>query len=128
LALLFDQWVKFTLVIIQNSLFFLGDYILNGMIEPVMSEWLNSYQVPLHLDDFFKGQRAHADVFLDLRHVTNKNPVIGPGYLDVWTLGEVVWNSEDCGDIIVDNNIHFYDILDESQFVIGESAFTCAMF
>lgn len=37
LALLFDQWINFTLIIIQNSLYFLGDAIMNGMLEPPLT-------------------------------------------------------------------------------------------
>jgi hypothetical protein len=68
LAIIFDQWIKLLLVIIQNSVYFLGDQIFNGMIEPSLSEFMNYYQVPLGLDDFFPGQSAHADFFLDMRH------------------------------------------------------------
>jgi hypothetical protein len=37
LALLCDQWISFTMIIIQNSMFFLGDFIMNGMLEPPLT-------------------------------------------------------------------------------------------
>lgn len=45
--------------------------------------------------------------------------------MDFFFLGELIHNNENCGETIVDNNIHFYDLKDQSQLVIGESAFTC---
>jgi predicted RNA-binding protein len=45
--------------------------------------------------------------------------------MDMFVLGELIYNSETCRDMIVDNNIHFYDIMDKSQLVVGESAATC---
>jgi len=49
-------------------MYFLGDYIMNGMIEPPMTELLNNYQVPLNLDTFLHGQNTADKFFLDLRH------------------------------------------------------------
>ena len=125
LAVIFDQWIRFTLIIIQNSLYFLGDQIMNGMIEPVMTDFLNNYQFPLHLNDFFKGQDAQGDFFVDLRHVPYLNPRIGTGFMDFYFIGEMIYKDENCGDQIVDSNIHFFDVQDQSQLVIGESAFSC---
>lgn len=45
--------------------------------------------------------------------------------MDFFLLGELRHYEEDCGDMIVDNNIHFYDLHDQSQWVIGESAMSC---
>jgi hypothetical protein len=45
--------------------------------------------------------------------------------MDFFFLGELIRNDEHCFDTIVDNNIHFYNVEDQSQFVIGESAATC---
>ena len=95
------------------------------MIEPTLSEFMNYYQLPLTLNDFFPGQSATADFFLDMRHQTNRSPNIGNGYMDLFFLGELIHNNENCGDTIVDNNIHFYNLQDQSQLVIGESAFQC---
>lgn len=58
LAVLFDQWINFTLIIVQNSIYFLGDAIMNGMLEPPLTQFMNDYQLPLTLNDFFKGQDA----------------------------------------------------------------------
>lgn len=114
LALMFDQWIKFTLIIMQNSMYFMGNYILNGMLEPPLTQFLNFYQVPLHLNNFFPGQDATADFFLDMRHQVSQDPVIGTGHMDFFFLGEMIYKDQNCGDTIVDNNIHFYNVEDES--------------
>jgi len=49
------------------------------MLEPVLSDFLNEYQLPLHLNEFFIGQDGSADFFMDLRHQTNRIPEIGDG-------------------------------------------------
>jgi hypothetical protein len=127
LAFLYDQWINFTLIIVQNSLYFMGDAIMNGMLEPPITQLLNDYQMPLTLGTFFPGQEASADFFLDLRHQVGRDPNIGNGNLDFFFLGELIRDGQNCGTTIVDNNIHFYDLKDVSQIVIGESAMTCMM-
>lgn len=47
MQVLVDGWIKFLLVIIQNSLYFLGNEILNGMIEPIVTKILMYYQIPI---------------------------------------------------------------------------------
>ena len=47
--IMLDQWVKLTMVIIQNSMYFLGDYIMNGMLEPPLTQLANYYQIPITL-------------------------------------------------------------------------------
>jgi len=124
-ALMLDQWIKFVQIIIQNSLYFLGDYIMNGMLEPPLTQLVNYYQLPIHLGQAFTGQDASADFVLDFRHHPERNPQIGNGYMDLFVVGEWLHNGEGCGQTIVDNNIHFINSQDQSQLVIGESAMTC---
>lgn len=45
--------------------------------------------------------------------------------MDMYLLGETIFNGENCKDTIVDNNLHFLSGSDHSQLVIGESALTC---
>jgi len=47
--------------------------------------------------------------------------------MDFFFLGELIHNNENCGDTIVDNKIHFYNLQDQSQLVVGESAATCML-
>ena len=43
-AVLFvDGWVNMALIAIQNSLYFLGGPILNGMLEPALTKQINHY-------------------------------------------------------------------------------------
>ena len=62
---------------------------------------------------------------MDMRHVNKLNPIIAEGHMDLFFLGEMIYDNDHCHDTIVDNNIHFYDLLDQSQVVFGESATTC---
>lgn len=68
-------------------------------------------------------------MWLDFRHVTDRDPYIGNGFMDYMSIGEFLMDDKGCpDDMIVDNNIHFYDIHDQSQLVIGESAATCILY
>ena len=59
--------VKYIMVIVQNSIYFLGDYILTGMLEPPLTKILNNYQLPVHLGNFFEGQHSKDNFVLDFR-------------------------------------------------------------
>lgn len=63
-----DSWIKLMLVIIRNALWFLGDQILNGMAEPVLTKILWYYQIPVTLGTLIKGQDATAKFVIDMRH------------------------------------------------------------
>jgi hypothetical protein len=43
LSMLFFQVIKFMQVIIKNSIYFLGDYIFSGMLEPTLTSVMNQY-------------------------------------------------------------------------------------
>ena len=45
--------------------------------------------------------------------------------MDLFVIGELLYQGEGCGSMIVDNNIHFINSQDQSQLVIGESAMSC---
>lgn len=123
--IMLDQTVKLTMIVIQNSLYFLGDYIMNGMIEPPMTQLANYYQFPVHLPQAFNGQEASADFMLDFRHHPNRNPEVGNGYMDLFVLGELSYEGDACAGMIKDNNIHFINSQEQSQLVLGESTANC---
>jgi hypothetical protein len=68
LAFLFDQWINFTLIIVHNALYFLGDAIMNGMLEPPITDIMNDYQLPIQVPSFWMGQDTSANFFVDMRH------------------------------------------------------------
>jgi hypothetical protein len=106
------QIIKLMQVISQNSIYFLGDYILSGMMEPVMTNLMSDYRINIPLGALLEGQNAHADFTVDFRQTTN--PFIGKGYMDMQSSGELSYNGEGCPDTIVDNNMHFVNSKEQS--------------
>lgn len=54
-AFVAHQFVEFAIVIIENSTYFVGQYIFTGMLGPVLTSFLNNYQMNLPINDFFPG-------------------------------------------------------------------------
>lgn len=55
-AIFMHQVVQFGLVIIENSVYFVGEYIFTNMAGPVLTNFLNDYQLPLnHIPSPFRG-------------------------------------------------------------------------
>jgi hypothetical protein len=119
-----DWMVKLLLVAVKNAIYFLGAESLNGMIEPPMTRALNYYQIPFELEHIFAGQEGYAEFNLDFRHIDD-DPDIGTGYAEFLLIGDWLYEGKSCQNSIVDNNIHFFDSVDYSQLVVGESAMTC---
>jgi hypothetical protein len=66
-ALILDNWTKFMMVIIQNAIYFLGDYIFTGMLEPPLTQLMNQYMLPIHLPIMAPGQDGEGDFTMDFR-------------------------------------------------------------
>ena len=75
--------------ILQNSIYFLGAPILNGMIEHPMTQALNYYQLPIKPRIRQYGRRVKDEFQLDLRHDYRINPMISNDYVDFYLLGEL---------------------------------------
>ena len=43
------------MIMVQNSIYFIGTYIMTDMIEPLVDKLLNSYQLPVYLKSPFPG-------------------------------------------------------------------------
>lgn len=52
---LFNQWIKLLMIVIKNSVYFFGDQIFNGMLEPPLTRALNFYQIPMNYGTMFNG-------------------------------------------------------------------------
>lgn len=102
-----DSWIKLMLVVFRNALWFLGDQIMNGMVEPVLTKVMWYYQIPITLGTFVKGQDAKADFVVDMRHT--QMPRVGDGELDMYFVGDWMYDNQRCSTPIVDNNLHFYN-------------------
>ena len=121
-AVIWHQTIKYALVIIQNSVYFAGQHIFNGMLEPVMTKYLNYYQLEVVLPSPFKGQWSE-DVFtFDLRHT--EQPFIGENYMDMFIYGAVSYNGFKCEPF--KNDAPFLiDVHDHSQVVVTQEAASC---
>lgn len=121
-AMLWHQSIKYFLVIVQNSMYFAGQHILNGMIEPVLTKFLNYYQLELTLPSPFKGQYSEDTFTFDLRHT--QAPFIGPNYMDMFIYGAVTYKGWKCEPF--KNDAPFLiDVHDHSQVVITQEAASC---
>lgn len=87
MSMVLFQVIKYMQMIIKNSIYFLGDYLLSGFITPLFTDIMHGYMLPLHLGDAFKGQNAEADFLVDFRQV--KTPFIGQGYMDLYAVGDL---------------------------------------
>jgi len=119
------QWIRYLMVIIQNSVYFLGDQIFDGMAEPVLTKFLWYYQWYAVLPDTFNGQNKWDIFTIDVRNT--RKPVIGPGFIDFWFNGEFRYNDEACLNFKDDQTLNFIDTSERSQLVISQSAITCIM-
>ena len=89
------QVVQFALVIVENSVYFVGEYIFTNMAGPVLTTFLDDYQFPLNdLPSPFHGQNTKASFTLDYRQTID--PYLGEGWMDSFFLGELMYNGEGC--------------------------------
>jgi hypothetical protein len=116
------QFLYFGLVIIENSVYFVGEYIFTNMLGPVMDGFLNHYKFPFAWPSMVRGQNTWDFFNLDFRNV--KSPIISEGQIDFFASGELLYKGEDC-DIEPDNIDFIEDSHTASQIVISESAASC---
>jgi len=124
-ALIFDQTIHYLMVIVQNALYFMGEIILNGMLEPPLTQGLNYYQLPFGLKGPFNGQDTYDHFSIDLRHHPKFHPAVNKGYLDLFLIGETSYKDLNCEGAIYDDHMHFKNMPDRSQLVVGESTLSC---
>ena len=89
-AFVMHQFVYFAIVIVENSVYFVGDYIFSNMMGPIMDKALNHYQTGVILRSPFPGQSTEGIFYFDFRNT--QSPFIGEGYLDSYFLGELMYN------------------------------------
>jgi len=74
IAFIMHQFLYFGLVIIENSVYFVGEYIFTNMLGPVMDGFLNHYKFPFAWPSMVRGQNSWDFFTLDFRNV--KSPSI----------------------------------------------------
>ena len=121
-AFIMNQFVEFAIVVIENSTYFVGQYIFTSMLGPLMTSFLNNYTVNFPIKDILPGQTGSDNFILDFKHTTR--PYIGEGWIDMFIVGELTTESHpECN--IEPEVLDFMDNQRFSQLVISESAFTC---
>lgn len=65
------QFVKFGMVIVENTVEFMGQYILSDMLGPVIDDYLNHYQFEFEMTSPVQGQNTSGIFQLDLRNVAD---------------------------------------------------------
>lgn len=125
------QFVSFILVMVENSVFFVGDVVFTKLGEPVLTSFLNEYRLPLNgVHTPFRGQSGVADFTLDYRHT--ESPIISVGQMDSKFFGEILYKDHVC--TLENEPFDFLENDEEdgnngktSQIVMTDSAFSCAM-
>jgi len=84
------QFVYFGIVIIENSVYFVGEYIFTNMMGPVMDSFLNHYQFPFYLASLVRGQNTWDTFSYDFRNT--KDPEIFQGQADFFLAGDLIYD------------------------------------
>jgi len=56
-------------VILENSTYFVGQYIFSSMFGPILTDFLHNYRMDLEVPSFFPGQDTWDIFTLDYRQV-----------------------------------------------------------
>lgn len=121
-AFVMHQFIYFGIVIIENSVYFVGQYIFTNMAGPVMDSFLNHYMFPFAFPSLVRGQNTWDLFTLDYRQT--QSPYIGEGWIDFFLSGEVLYGGEGC-ELEADNLQFSVASATMSQLVVSESAATC---
>jgi hypothetical protein len=120
--------VKYCMVVIQNSVYFMGEYIFSGMLEPVLTRFLWNYKLFLWLPVAFDGQSSYNWDWFDLDFRNVRVPDIQQNYIDFYITGELIWRGwEGCPGVIKDDGLSFFKSTELSQLVVTQSEMTCIM-
>ena len=83
------QFIYFGIVIIENSVYFVGQYIFTNMMGPVMDNFLNHYEFPFAFPSMVRGQNTWDLFTFDFRNT--QSPYIGDGWIDFFLSGELMY-------------------------------------
>lgn len=118
------QFVFFGMVIIENSVYFVGQYIFTNMMGPIMDTFLDHYKQTLYIPSPFWGQDTWDEFRFDYRNLFNPN--IQSGYIDLFIVGEILDANDGGCENMMPMPMEFSNN-DYSQMVISDAAATCAM-
>lgn len=66
-AFAMHQVLYLTIIVIENSVWWVGDYIFTEMMGPVMDRFLNHYEIGFKFPSLVPGQNTEEDFYLDFR-------------------------------------------------------------
>jgi hypothetical protein len=75
LRIVMHQIIYYSIIVLENSVYFVGKWLFSSMLGPTIDRYLNHYQLPLNLPSPFPGQTSVATFNLDLRNTAD--PFIG---------------------------------------------------
>lgn len=82
------QWLYFGMLMVENSVYFVGDMIFSHVGGPLMDRALNDYMTEVTLHSPLPGQEAAATFSFDFRNTIS--PEIHYGYMDLFIVGEFI--------------------------------------
>jgi Na+-driven multidrug efflux pump len=71
---LMKQMIVFSEVMIENSAWFVGEYMFSNLMGPAMDKLLNHYRLVMPIHSFFKGNTDKEYFTLDYRNLND--PII----------------------------------------------------
>lgn len=90
------QIIKFGLVMLENTMYFVGDIVFTRFGESYLNRFLNDYRLPLNqVGSPFKGQPVH-DVNFELDFRNTMDPEITTERIDFKFFGELVIGGHIC--------------------------------
>jgi len=85
---LFWQALQFTIVMIENSIFFVGSIVFTDMLEGLIDEYSHGYQKKFWMKSPIVSNDIVDALFnFDYRQV--RSPYVGNGYIDFFFMGEL---------------------------------------
>jgi len=125
LGFFMHQIITYSMVMIEQSSFFVGKFMFTGMLGPLMDQALGNYEITVNTPSIFRGQDTSSVFSFDYRNT--RSPYIGNGYIDVYFLGELNYgvHRDECK--IEADYMDFVNSATFSQLVVSESAASCWM-
>lgn len=123
LETIFHGIVEFSIVMIENSAWFWGEYVFTNMLGPVMDKFANHYQMPQVIESIADGTDASWVYFVDYRNT--RNPYIGENRVVFSLYGEMYALSRDRCDHYDPEQIYLLPEVPDSQLVMSPTFATC---
>lgn len=119
------QILELSVVIVENSAWFFGEYLFSAVLGPVTTEWLNHYKMPLKLKGWAQND-LHDNFMIDYRNTAD--PEITEDFITFSFMGELLYPDaegkyERCSDL--SPRMVRPLMSDFSQLVITDAAATC---